>query len=359
MSGNQYLFLFTIGPVQSFIEQARKTRDLYAGSAILGEIIDATMKLAQKEYGARIIIPDPESGAKPNRFLMAVTSESDDKVREIGGNLETAAKDIWIKLALESLQSACVCSFDKGVNVKDFDPPFCRDLLNKHEKGLKLPDGYRQQICDFLEVYWVGIKRTGSYAADYNNIQKLLAAIKNTRRFNQIDEPAARKCSLDGERNALFYRKTANNGKPAFIQRKHEDKDGAKEINGEKKYLLNPGEALSAVSFVKRFYKIEEDFPSTAEVALMNVLPKIDNSKKEEYKEPFGKHFDEQLYYEENLTDKYFRKRRFDNDLINRLPALREERKTLFDGYKQSRYYALVAFDGDDMGRIWSGTLLE
>jgi hypothetical protein len=27
MSAQQYLFLFTIGPVQSFIAQARKTRD--------------------------------------------------------------------------------------------------------------------------------------------------------------------------------------------------------------------------------------------------------------------------------------------------------------------------------------------
>lgn len=36
MSGSSYLFLFTIGPVQSFIAQARKTRDLYAGSKILG-----------------------------------------------------------------------------------------------------------------------------------------------------------------------------------------------------------------------------------------------------------------------------------------------------------------------------------
>jgi len=44
MFGNQYLFLFTIGPVQSFIAQARKTRDLYAGSAILGEIIGAENK---------------------------------------------------------------------------------------------------------------------------------------------------------------------------------------------------------------------------------------------------------------------------------------------------------------------------
>ncbi|NTV19455.1 MAG: hypothetical protein HGA83_08510 [Bacteroidales bacterium] len=37
MPAQQYLFLFTIGPVQSFIEQARKTRDLYVRSAILLE----------------------------------------------------------------------------------------------------------------------------------------------------------------------------------------------------------------------------------------------------------------------------------------------------------------------------------
>ena len=52
MPSTQYLFLFTIGPVQGFIAQARKTRDLYAGSAILGEIIsaaiDQTKKMAEK-----------------------------------------------------------------------------------------------------------------------------------------------------------------------------------------------------------------------------------------------------------------------------------------------------------------------
>lgn len=360
MSGNQYLFLFTIGPVQSFIAQARKTRDLYAGSQILGEIIEAAMNYAyaQKEYGAEIIIPNPGSVAKPNRFVMTVTSESDDRVREFGENLEAVAKDMWIKFALDSLQGAEVCSFEKGVNVKDLDPPFCRDLLNKHEKGLKLPEGYRQQICGFLEVYWVGIKRTDSYAVDYNNIQKLLAAIKNTRQFNQIHESAARKCSLDGERNALFYRKATNNGKPAFIQREHENKDGAKEINGKKKYLMTPGEALSAVSLAKRFYEKEQGFPSTAEMALMNVLEKIDDSKKKEYKKPFGEYFDEQLYYEENLAANYFRKRGLDK-LIGQFPILQDQRKALFEGHKQSRYYALIAFDGDDMGKVWSGEFLK
>ncbi len=32
---NNHLFLFTLGPVQSFIAQARKTQDLYAGSETL------------------------------------------------------------------------------------------------------------------------------------------------------------------------------------------------------------------------------------------------------------------------------------------------------------------------------------
>ncbi len=358
MSGNQYLFLFTIGPVQSFIAQARKTRDLYAGSAILEDIIEAAMKVAENQYHAEIIIPDSKSVAKPNRFLLSIDAD-DEKVRVFGQELERVAREKWIELAIDSLRQAGVCSIGERIKIECFDGEFYRELLENHESKLDLPPGYRQQICDFLEVYWVGIKRTDSYEADYNNIQKLLAAIKNTRQFNQIDEPAARKCSLDGERNALFYRKTANNGKPAFIQREHEDKDGAKEINGEKKYLLNPGEALSAVSLVKRFYEKEQGFPSTAEMALMNVLGEIDQSEKTKYKEQFGRFFDEQLYYEENLTANYFRRRGFNYHLIGQLKSLQRQRAELFEGYRQSKYYALLVFDGDDMGRIWSGDLLQ
>jgi len=36
---NKYLFLFTISPVQSFIAQARKTKDLYDGSKLLTDLI--------------------------------------------------------------------------------------------------------------------------------------------------------------------------------------------------------------------------------------------------------------------------------------------------------------------------------
>ncbi|MBV5288935.1 type III-B CRISPR-associated protein Cas10/Cmr2 [Pelodictyon phaeoclathratiforme] len=38
MSSTQYLFLFTIGSPQTFIAQARKTHDLFAGSAVAEKI---------------------------------------------------------------------------------------------------------------------------------------------------------------------------------------------------------------------------------------------------------------------------------------------------------------------------------
>lgn len=52
-----YLFLFTISPVQSFISQARKVQDLAAGSKLLSDLISEAIKytteiekVAAKDY---------------------------------------------------------------------------------------------------------------------------------------------------------------------------------------------------------------------------------------------------------------------------------------------------------------------
>jgi len=358
MSGNQYLFLFTIGPVQSFIAQARKTRDLYAGSAILGDIINTEIEYLQDKYRAEIIVPYPKSSAKPNRIVLTIDCNTDTEVRAFGQDLERVAREQWIKHALESLDNTGICPVVKGIRVENFDAQLYRTLLNNHESCLDLPSGYRQQICDFLEVYWVATKSTSSYSHDYNQVQHLLNAVKQTRHFNQLREPAGRKCALDGERNALFYLSSVQNGRPPqFIQKE------AKEIQ-QNQHLMTPGEGLSAVSLTKRFYKQEQGFPSTAKIALWNILAKIDTHKKNGYKNQFGQFFDEQLYYEENLTENYFRKHlplpkdQLDH-LISQLESLERQRAELFEGYRQSKYYALLAFDGDDMGRIWSGDFLQ
>ena len=266
----------------------------------------------------------------------------------------------WIELAIDSLRYSGVCSFDERVIVKDFNPDFYWNLLKNDQSGFELPDGYRKQICDFLEIYWVAVKRTASYTSDYNQLQMLLAGIKNTRLFSQINEPPGRKCSLDGERNALFYRKREiGDPKPTFIQ------GDATPLDREEKVKLLPGEGLSAVSLAKRFYKPEDVFPSTAKIALMHSLGKISASEDKnvlhEYEGIFGKLFDEQLYYEENLTENYFKKNGIEPF---RLQPAKEVHKKIISAFKKSKvrfqkYYAILAFDGDSMGEVWSGSLLS
>lgn len=355
MSGNQYLFLFTIGPVQSFIAQARKTRDLYAGSKILEDIIEAAIKFAQESYRAEIIIPDPRSVAKPNRLLAKITNDDPKKFAEA---VENAARDKWRDIALRSFTNAGVCH---APETNGFDERQKRRIACTKLEQIK-PAETKKQIEDFLEVYWVMLELDDGedYQKKHDEIQKYLAALKNTRRFNQINEPAARKCSLDGGRNALFYRKKANNGKPAFIQ------DGSQVITKDQ-HFLNPGEGLSAVSLVKRFYEKGKGFPSTAKISLSHTLAKIradfkDIGVLDAFEKLFEKEtFDEQLYYEDNLTENYFVKHGYEVSKLQKAKEQHEKVKAVFKKHNQKfqRYYALIVFDGDDMGNVWSGKLFK
>ena len=77
----KYLFLFTIGPVQSFIAQARKTMDLKAGSDMLSKLTLAGIQTARHQFGAKLIFPYLPEGEKPdsmpNKFLAEVNLEPD------------------------------------------------------------------------------------------------------------------------------------------------------------------------------------------------------------------------------------------------------------------------------------------
>ena len=68
----KYLFLFTISPVQSFIAQARKTQDLYAGSRILSDIMTQSINLLTN---AEVIYPKLTSESATHRVLAVVETE--------------------------------------------------------------------------------------------------------------------------------------------------------------------------------------------------------------------------------------------------------------------------------------------
>jgi CRISPR-associated protein Cmr2 len=316
-----HLLLFTIGPVQSFIAQARKTQDLYAGSQLLSELIDfALTQLNPKE----IIFPAENIESKPNRFLAII----DEDQIEIAKKLAEKVKEEFKKTA------------DKQFN----------DICN----GKPKPNNFDDQIDNFLDINWVILPYDEKgYQAQYKEIEKTLGAIKNVRVFNQLEEQG-RKCSLCGERNVLFYHPTkGKNGsdkKPAHIQ------DDAISIKDNK---LTSGEGLCAVCFTKRFYK-NENFPSTAEIALMDTLKKLDSNLLNQYKDLFkGYTFDEQLYFDENLSETYFKKNALEG-LEDKLPEIKKKNEEIKKATKDkdlklNKYYAIIALDGDNMGKWLSG----
>lgn len=348
-----HLFLFTLGPVQSFIAQARKVHDLYSGSRILSQLCKVAAEHFENEHGGEVIFPDIKSDAIPNRFLGKITTAND--LTSIGKSVADAVQDEWRK------------QFDELIAA-----PLGLNGTVYHEA--------KRQIEQHLDIQWLfqplSDNTDATYRRAYDELNKNLNAVKNTRPFFTPHEKG-RKCSLDGERNVIFYRKTLKqqeeksnddlqNGNPLFstgnIVFDYDDKDSIIKLRH-----IQPGEGLSAVSMLKRFKDFGyANFPSTAEFALADSMQAIraDPNGEASFQEMVG-HFkvkeDElnwQVFFEENLNADYFKKQGLKGNpekakkILDKIVAVG---KGLEHGRKLEKYYALVVFDGDHMGEWWKG----
>ncbi|MBD3192924.1 MAG: type III-B CRISPR-associated protein Cas10/Cmr2 [Candidatus Heimdallarchaeota archaeon] len=327
----QQLLLFSIGPVQSFIAQARKTHDLRVGSFLLSHLIDTTIdELENQVKECEIIFPYKEIESKPNRF-MALFKSSNPK--EVGDNLEKYIQKEFEEIAFSVLEKTGITK---------------RDGFTKN-----LEEDFKNQITNFLQIFWTIIPfDKDNYSKSYLELEQSLGAIKNIRSFNQLEE-RGRKCSLCGERNVLFFRE-----KRAFIP-KH-----AIHFTSVSRTFFD--DELCAVCFTKRFVnwhfnkKELQDYPSTAGIIFNNTLKKIDQKLKNDYKKILGKEFDAQLYFEENLTENYFERNDFP---FSKLDEAKEQLKAIKKdaekkGLSFPKYYSLIMFDGDSMGKWLSGAYL-
>ena len=354
----KYLFLFTIGPVQSFIYQARKTQDLFAGSQLLCELVrEATQELRSKCPNVEFVFPHADVVTKtnasiPNRFLAVI----DVDARQLGEHLEEHIRDKYKKLAYKTLES---CFPDQSVT------------------------GFDKQIDDFLDIYWAAVayeENKDSYEKKYTQIENLLGATKNTRYFNQLKE-TGRKSSLSGERNALFYHfNSTDKFRHRYLQGFYKDNVYATDIKNldvldwskvrEDKQLISIGEGLCAIDFVKRCWKPDPtkkriSFPSVVDICVNTVIQKMHTDS---YKNVFLdktdiKTFESHFYFEENINAKYMRKnyeKDIDEKTIKELRQWRNEciKEKLPKDEKLPKYYATLSFDGDKMGKWMSGDFL-
>jgi len=341
--------------VQSFIEQARKAQDLYAGSRILSELAKAAAMEAGVQ-GIKLIFPQQAEDALsfPNRFTgILPDSFSKEELQAKGKAVEEKAKELFKAFAEEALKKA--------------------DYENN------APEGFRQQIENHLDINWLflpyDVADPEGYKKAFMKSDALMAALKNTRFISNPHPEDGRKCNLDGEHNALFRGPDTTNS--ILLAQ-------AVEIDGRTTGVwLAPNEGLSAVSLLKRAYKEKQakknGFPSTAKVALSKQLDDLNPEKKfilNCYERLFSKddypkacvdlmsediiekihfefkndnwctNFDEEFLYEENLTDK--------NKSIPNPTQLDIAKKVQqkLKPHLTHKYYALICFDVDKMGEL-------
>lgn len=177
-----HLFIFQLGPVQSFIAAGRRTEDLYVGSRILSELAKVGLMAAGNTSGFSPIYPmyihgQPLPHGIPHRFAFI----SDAEPQVVAESIKNAVNDHWRdEFAYKVYQG-----LEKFIGVGDWQETFQR------------------QMEGWIEFYWVAVDYDPDNHGDcLSRANIALAQRKLLRHFPQIEEPG-RKCTLTGSQSAL------------------------------------------------------------------------------------------------------------------------------------------------------------
>jgi CRISPR-associated protein Cmr2 len=319
---SNYLFALTIGPVQSFIAQARKTQDLHAGSRILSDLIDFAMKEIKERFDSQavLIFPYKDAGSKPNRLLVQLNTE--DSIQDFGNELRLNVKRELLRMAVSSIRMAM------------------------YKEGEK-------QLEDVLEVYWAAVPLTDNYSESVQALEQHLGSVKNARDYTQFVE-TGRKCTVNGFYNALYHRPISRKGAPKDFKGKSDSSFAMREVG--------PGEAISAITLLKRVYQSnesEDSFLSVSHIAQLHIWSNATVLQSNAYNNLINamlcsswETLNAQCLYNENLNDNYWSDQGITADLA-------ETRKLVSAVVKVAqkeelplmKYYAVLMFDADNMGQ--------
>lgn len=176
-----YLFLFQIGPVQSFIAAGRRTQDLYVGSRMLSELAKAGIEAVKGDPDFIPIFPMVQNGnlpeIVPHRFAFLISQE----VHEVEHKVKEAIDKCWSQ---------------------QFADPVREKLIELVGAGA-WQTVYDRQCKNWREFYWVAVPyNPEEHSLSFKEANTALNQRKLLRDFSKIDEPG-RKCTLTGSQSAL------------------------------------------------------------------------------------------------------------------------------------------------------------
>jgi CRISPR-associated protein Cmr2 len=243
-----HLLLVTLGPVQDFIAQARRTRDLWYGSHLLSELGRAAAR-ALVDGGAKLIFPSLQTGdaqlaeclaplradgAQTQNIANKLLAEVPDGVdpQQLARGARKAVADYWRDQLAAPVRTKCA-----GLLAKDIDAVWA------------------EQIDTFLEfaASWLPL---GEYAQTRRQLEQTIAGRKLLRDFDPWKQGRGNvpKSSLDGARESVLLPPRQRASEPV------------------RRYRVADGEQLDAVGLVKRAGGEPDQFVPVINVALASWL---------------------------------------------------------------------------------------
>jgi CRISPR-associated protein Cmr2 len=239
-----HLLLVTLGPVQDFIAQARRTRDLWYGSHLLSELGRAAAR-ALVDGGAKLIFPALQAGDPQLDACLAPLRPDNTPPQNIANKLLAEAPDEVEPQRLAKAARKAVADYwcnEVAAPVKTK----CAGLLAQNIDAV-----WNEQTDSFLEftASWLPL---GDYAATRRQLEQAIAGRKLLRDFDPWTQGRGNvpKSSLDGARESVLL--------PP--RQRASDK--------VRRYRIADGEQLDAVGLVKRAGGEPDQFVPVVNVAL-------------------------------------------------------------------------------------------
>ncbi len=401
MTQQRYMLIFSIGPVQSLIIQARKTRDLWMGSYLLAKLMEAAMEgveknRIEKQTAYEFVFPANRKvngyiPDLPNKYI-ALFSTAEDAEKAANKSIDSI-KELWQTVQEE-------------VKAKVFE-----DTSTYTDKDIDEIDRiWNQQVNfeSFFEVYWVAVAEPTEdelqkqpektmYQLWLAKAQKFFEARKLLRDFKAQNE-LGEKSTVSGEREVLhgerssrqairsFWRELVKNRSPKDI-----DKEGLERLDAIdtiKRFALYSSE-ISPKKDTQELLKM--DFPSTSSIATASfaklLLKKLSDIEQEitltialqqwlgytiEELAKIRPHAIKYLYGKAKDNPTQLEILRRDGDCFFEATFVQETLQKIYPGTKidgakaayalkkllqvvgahPSPYYALIQMDGDHMGTI-------
>ena len=254
-----HLLLITLGPVQDFIAQARRTRDLWYGSHLLSELGRAASR-ALVNGGAHLIFPALEANDPQLAPCLAPLRPDNTPPQNIANKLLAEVPDGVAPEELAKAVRKAVADYWRG-HVAAPVKTKCSGLLAQN-----IDEVWAEQIETLLEfsASWLPL---GTYPETRRQLEQTIAGRKLLRDFGPWTQGRGNvpKSSLDGARESVLL----------APRQRASDK--------VRRYRISDGEQLDAVGLVKRAGGEPDQFVPLVNVALASWIARAHQVARTEF----------------------------------------------------------------------------